>query len=560
MNVMKNALGALMRFADARPRIFLAALALLAALPGISAIPPLDRDESRFAQATKQMLETGDFIEIRFQDEARNKKPVGIYWLQAASVMAFGHVENGRVEAGIWAWRVPSVIGAVIAVLFCFQAGLVLFGHRTALWGAALFAVTALMVGEAHIAKTDAVLAACITAMMAALARVFMDHRKQLRAPAATAFLFWAALGTGLLIKGPVAFMVAGFAIAWLAIREKGARWLMALRPLWGVPLALLMVAPWAIAITIETDGAFWTEAIFGDLAPKLAGGQEKHWGPPGYYLATFFIMFFPGTLLILPAVRHAWQQRKNDAIIFLIAWIVPGFLVFEAIPTKLPHYVLPLYPAFALLIADFLVRPRGPELSGLRRANIALWLLIALAFAAAITLLPAYMGQGPGIPDYVLTVILAALAMLAALLAAMREDRKALATAGVMALALYAAATMRSVHLVDSIQISSRVAAALHAAYPDGLPPVATAGFSEPSLVFLTATTTRLGRGTNAAAFLAETQDGVVAAESRRQEEFLAECARLGVAVESFGEVRGVNYSRGDNTVITLYRRKSGT
>ena len=69
-----------------RPYALLAALCLLLYLPGIASIPPLDRDEARFAQATRQMLETGDFLRIRFQDEPRNKKPAGIYWLQAASV------------------------------------------------------------------------------------------------------------------------------------------------------------------------------------------------------------------------------------------------------------------------------------------------------------------------------------------------------------------------------------------------------------------------------------------------------------------------------------------
>jgi len=72
-----------------RPYALLAALCFALYLPGIAAIPPLDRDEARFAQASRQMLETGDFLRIRFQDEARNKKPAGIYWLQAASVAAF---------------------------------------------------------------------------------------------------------------------------------------------------------------------------------------------------------------------------------------------------------------------------------------------------------------------------------------------------------------------------------------------------------------------------------------------------------------------------------------
>ena len=90
-----------------RPYALLCLLCLILYAPGLAAIPPLDRDEARFAQATRQMLETGDFIRIRFQDEARNKKPIGIYWLQAAAVGAFSSPES----AAIWPYRVPSALG-----------------------------------------------------------------------------------------------------------------------------------------------------------------------------------------------------------------------------------------------------------------------------------------------------------------------------------------------------------------------------------------------------------------------------------------------------------------
>src|SRR5215469_3204187 len=94
--------------------LFLLCLALYA--PGLAAIPPVDRDEARFAQATRQMLETGDFVRIRFQDEARNKKPIGIYWLQAAAVAAFSSAEN----PAIWPYRLPSALAASAAVLLTF--------------------------------------------------------------------------------------------------------------------------------------------------------------------------------------------------------------------------------------------------------------------------------------------------------------------------------------------------------------------------------------------------------------------------------------------------------
>src|SRR5437588_12011608 len=111
-----------------RPYALLVGFCLFLYLPGMSAIPPLDRDEARFAQATRQMLETGDFLRIRVQDEARNKKPAGIYWLQAASVSAF----SAAAATSIWPYRLPSLLGAVAAALTTFAFGAALFADRAA--------------------------------------------------------------------------------------------------------------------------------------------------------------------------------------------------------------------------------------------------------------------------------------------------------------------------------------------------------------------------------------------------------------------------------------------
>src|SRR5271155_5523194 len=108
----------------ARPYALFVGLCLALYLPGISAIPPLDRDEARFAQASRQMLETGDFLRIRFQDEARNNNPAGIYWLQAAAVSAFSTAES----TAMWPYRVPSLLGGIAAVWLTFAFGAALFG------------------------------------------------------------------------------------------------------------------------------------------------------------------------------------------------------------------------------------------------------------------------------------------------------------------------------------------------------------------------------------------------------------------------------------------------
>ena len=91
-------------------------VSLLAFLPGFFYVPPVDRDEARFAQATKQMIEFGDDVDIRFQDFSRYKKPVGVYWLQAASVQAGQAAGVPRALTRIWLYRIPSVLGAIGAV------------------------------------------------------------------------------------------------------------------------------------------------------------------------------------------------------------------------------------------------------------------------------------------------------------------------------------------------------------------------------------------------------------------------------------------------------------
>src|SRR5579885_642257 len=102
-----------------RPYLLLVCLCTALYLPGLTSIPPLDRDEARFAQATRQMLETGDFLRIRFQEEARNKKPAGIYWLQAAAVDAFSTPRS----TAIWPYRLPSVAAALLAAVLVFAFG-----------------------------------------------------------------------------------------------------------------------------------------------------------------------------------------------------------------------------------------------------------------------------------------------------------------------------------------------------------------------------------------------------------------------------------------------------
>src|SRR5437868_3415299 len=157
---------------------FLVLCALVLFLPGFFNIPPIDRDEARFAQATKQMVETGDFVDIRFQDEVRYKKPVGVYWLQAAAVETASAMGLPRAPVRIWLYRVPSLIGAIGAVLLTYWAALPFVTRRGAIIAAMMMCSCILLGVEARLAKTDAMLLLMTTAAMGALARVYLPWQR----------------------------------------------------------------------------------------------------------------------------------------------------------------------------------------------------------------------------------------------------------------------------------------------------------------------------------------------------------------------------------------------
>ena len=137
---------------------FLLLCGLVLFLPGFFNIPPIDRDEARFAQATKQMVETGDFVDIRFQDEVRYKKPVGIYWLQAAAVETASALGLPRAQVRIWLYRVPSLIGAIGAMLLTYWTALAFVTRRGAILAGLMIGSSVLLGVEARLAKTDAML------------------------------------------------------------------------------------------------------------------------------------------------------------------------------------------------------------------------------------------------------------------------------------------------------------------------------------------------------------------------------------------------------------------
>ena len=574
-----------------RPRLLLTLFCLLLWTPGFFTIPPGDRDESRFAQATKQMIETGDYVRIQNGAEARNRKPIGIHWLQVPFAAAAGGLGLATGNP-IWPYRIPSALGGLLAVLATFQCGQHLVGRRAALLAAGMLAASVVLVVEVHIAKTDAALLGVTTVAMGVLARAYLDP-VGLRAGGAA--LFWLAMGAGILLKGPITPMVAGLAALALVVADRRAAWLRALRPGWGVPLMLAVVLPWFVAIGVATGGRFFADAVGGDLGRKLSSGDDAHWGPPGLHLLLLPLLVFPLSGLLPGAAGWAWRGRAGPPVRFLAAWVVPAWIVFEAVPTKLPHYPLPLYPAVCLLAAGWLLDPGRralPRWAG--SFAIALPVVAALVLAGAGVALPVVLGQ------LAWTRLPAPMAALLVGWWAVRVPRPllplpsgegrgervgphGLQSAGpdpamtkngatrpphpnplpkgegaIAALAasivLYAAVLGWELPRLTPLWLSPRVVAAL----PDG-GTLGTVGFAEPSLMFLAGTGTQWLLADEAPAALASGRIRTLLVGDRDLAAVRAGADRAGVRLQDIAAIPGFNYSRGRRVVLTLLRLEPG-
>src|ERR1700753_245067 len=234
---------------------FLLLCALVLFLPGFFTIPPIDRDEARFAQATKQMVEASDFVDIRFQDDVRYKKPVGIYWLQSAAVETASALGLPRAQLRIWLYRIPSLIGGIGAVLGHHWAAVGFVTRRGAILAALIMCSSVLLGVEARLAKTDATLLLTVVFAMGAMARVYLSWQRgeDPEHPSwALPAIFWTALAGGILIKGPLILMFVALTIIALAILDRSATWVWRLRPALGAVWVLLFVVPWFVLIFLR--------------------------------------------------------------------------------------------------------------------------------------------------------------------------------------------------------------------------------------------------------------------------------------------------------------------
>lgn len=531
-----------------RPYLVIGALLLACALPGFFALQPLDRDESRFAQATKQMFESKDFIRISFQDEPRNKKPVGIHWFQAASVAALGGPDAGIIQT----YRIPSLLGALLCALSVFKIGALLFSRREGLIAGAAIGCGLLLSTEAGIAKTDAALAGFI-----ALSYLGLAGLRSINLPRMAPWLFWIGIGMSALIKGPIGPLIIMLSIVMLLVWERDGTWLKGLVHWPSIALALLIVVPWYVAIWQATGGQFFSDAIGQDLAPKIAGKSENPSIPPGMHLVLSPLIMWPGCILIPPAVWAGWTLSKDPRIRFLLAWAIPGWLLFEAAPAKLAHYTLPVHGAILLLGAVGLLAGAWKR-AWVKWAAIAIFALGGLILAAAPLALASDIAPDAITRASVFSIAIA-LVIIIVIAACLRKSSQV--GPAVAAAAIVTAIALKGIFVpsLPQLNISARVSQALvdaqlHPRLSESQPgPLIGFGYQEPSLIFLTRSDSALS-SLQAATAAARLGSGVVVT----QENFAALDQALlvkGLTVARVGEglIEGVNYSKGSDVTLII-------
>lgn len=481
-------------------------LTLLLALPGFFSLPPVDRDEVLFAQSSAQMLASGDIVDIRFADQVRYKKPVGIYWVQSG--LAF---LTGQPQA-IQSYRLASLIGGLIAVGFTYGMARRVLPAQGATLAAVLLGSCFILGAEMRLAKTDAFLLGSITAAGFVLARLWLPagRGQSVVLPLPHALLFWVALAVQVLVKGPIGPLVTLPLLAGLCLLRRDLAIWRALRPWRGLALFALLVLPWVVAITLRSEGAFWTASVGEDMLAKVGQAKESHGAPPGSYLAALWLTFWPAAILFGAALPALWRARRDPVVVFAALWAVPFWVLFELTPTKLIHYTMPTYPVLATLAAwAFSRHGAGSRWIARGLAVVPFVLLAALVYGAQTVggaLAWTYYAGG-----------LALLAAVVFLLAAMQRGRIGAATLGFAACGLALSFAFYPTLARMPVLWPAPAIAALER---DGCRLV-VAGFAEPSLVFLTQNRAIRTDGAGAAAEWAKPGCIVAVVEARQMQAF---------------------------------------
>jgi len=351
----------------------LAGVLFLVNLGGYDLWPP---DEPRFAQVAREMMQTGDYLVPRVNGLPYKEKPPLLFWAQALLAIPFGDVTE--VPA-----RLPSALAGIATVLLTYLLVTKLYDRRTAFWAALILTTTQRFWWQARFGQIDMLLAACLTA---AFLFFWLWHMERL-----DRYLvgFYLSIAAGVFAKGPPAVIFPILMALTFFWKRKQERKQMHL--IFGMAVVVFLIAAWLVparvAVSVESAsgaGGSIASNLFRQTIGRFFLGVS-HANPPWYYVLNLPVDLFPWSLFLPWTVVWVWQRRKSSqGMRFLLSWILPAFVFFSICIGKRAIYLLPLYPAFAALLARSILDLMDGERERWRRWTGVAWgsVLILLGVA----------------------------------------------------------------------------------------------------------------------------------------------------------------------------------
>jgi 4-amino-4-deoxy-L-arabinose transferase-like glycosyltransferase len=347
--------------------LLMASWALLT-LPNLGAPSLWDIDEGHNAEAAREMLDSGNWLVPTFNFQLRDHKPPLLYWLQIAAYEKFGVNEFSA--------RLPSALAALMAVLLTYELGQFMFTSSIGLLAGLILASAAMFCAAAHFANPDSLLDALTVATFCAFWRGLPRS-----AGASRLNMIWIVLSSALtalavLAKGPVGLVLPAAVIVLYLLGSRQLRLLLDFQLGWALMTFILLAVPWYLLVSSETKGEFTRGFFLTHNFGRFLSPMENHRGPIYYYLVVIFLGLIPWSpFLVLVIfsefkqvfVRWPWSPRSRRTCAnpqaavstspawFLASWIIVYMAFFSLSGTKLPNYILPIYPAAAILTARFL-------------------------------------------------------------------------------------------------------------------------------------------------------------------------------------------------------------
>ncbi len=367
-------------------------------------LPLIDRDEPRFAEASREMIERENYIVPYFNNQLRLDKPPLTYWAQIASYRIFG--END------FAARFPSAIAAALTAILIFVWGRRISGKELGWWAAIIFTLSLQTFVHAKAAVADMWLVLFMT--LAHWAGFELCQRTTPNQGAAVSrsqwaiwkspfLVFYLSLALGFLAKGPIAWTPL-LTVAVVIIYTRDWQLLRRFKFVGGILLTLVVVALWGIPALLQTHGEFFSIGIGRHVIGRSLTTMEGHGASSlgvyvlllPFYFVTVFVSFFPWSIKLPWLTKTLWHRRdRADDYLFIAAAVI--FVIFTLVSTKLPHYTLPAFPLLSLLLARHWHQGAANESRHFPFARIAVatacvWIIIALVLPPMVArFFPAY-------------------------------------------------------------------------------------------------------------------------------------------------------------------------